>query len=212
VHAAAFPVTKEKQPFEPYWGSIDYMQLNSSFDPKPFFNSYKNSAHYADKNIQEILDFLKKEGLLDNTIIVISSDHGEEFNDNGQNYWGHNGNFTKYQAKIPLVIRWPGKNPRVFEHRTSSLDIVPTLLPEALGCTNPTTDYSSGRSLWNTSARPFVFVSNYSRNALVEPDKISQIDDRGVLTVTDSQNRKITAKPDSELMREFFSETTRFFK
>jgi hypothetical protein len=188
------------------------MQLKPDFDPKPYFNRYKNAVRYADKNISEILETLKKDGLLDNTIVVISSDHGEEFNDNRQNYWGHNGNFTKFQAKIPLVIHWPGKSAQTVTRRTSALDIVPTLLTEVLGCSNPVSDYSSGRSLWNTSERPFVFVSNYSRNALVEPDRITQIDEKGVLTVTDSHNRKITSKPAPDLVREFFSETTRFFK
>jgi hypothetical protein len=213
VHATEFPSDGRKQPFKPYWEKVDHMKLGPDFDPKPYFNRYKNAVRHADENIAKILDFLKKENLLDNTVVIISSDHGEEFNDNGQNYWQHNGNFTKYQAKIPLVIHWPGKPAQTVNYRTSALDIVPTVLPELLGCTTPAQDYSSGRSLWDSSRRPFVYISNYSRNAFVEPDRINQIDEKGLFLITDNDNRKIKdAKPDAGHLQEFFRETTRFYK
>jgi hypothetical protein len=56
VHAEEFPTGKEQQPFEPYWEKIDHMKLGPDFDPKPFFNRYKNAVHYADRNIGRVLD------------------------------------------------------------------------------------------------------------------------------------------------------------
>jgi hypothetical protein len=212
VHSIEYPGNGKKQPFEPYLEDVDHMELNSGFDPIPYFNSYKNAVHFADKNIARMLEFLKSRGLMNDTVVVISSDHGEEFNDNGQNYWSHNGNFTKFQAKIPLVIHWPGKASQTVDYRTSALDIVPTLLPELLGCTNPTADYSSGKSLWDTTPRPFVFISNYTRNAFVEPDRINQADESGFFSMTDSANRKISGRPNPENVKAFLHETTRFYK
>lgn len=113
------------------------MELNNSFDPAPYLARYKNSVRYADNLIQKVLDYLEEKHLLDETIVVISSDHGDEFNDNKLNFWGHGGNFTDAQIKVPLVIHWPGKKPANIEYMTSHLDLVPTLLPEVLGCETP---------------------------------------------------------------------------
>jgi membrane-anchored protein YejM (alkaline phosphatase superfamily) len=42
--------------------------------------------------------------------VIVTSDHGEEFNDTGKNYWGHNGNFSPYQVAVPLLVRGPVGN------------------------------------------------------------------------------------------------------
>ena len=98
------------------------MELNNSFDPAPYLALYKNAVRYTDDLIQEVLDYLNSKNLLGNTIVVISSDHGDEFNDNKLNFWGHGGNFTDAQIKVPLVIHWPGKKSANVEYVTSHLD------------------------------------------------------------------------------------------
>ncbi|MBW2704672.1 MAG: sulfatase-like hydrolase/transferase, partial [Deltaproteobacteria bacterium] len=66
-------------------------------DPGPFLNDYRNSVFFDDNQVGRILDRLEASGLLDNTIVIITSDHAEEFNDNGADYWGHGSNFTRWQ-------------------------------------------------------------------------------------------------------------------
>lgn len=58
------------------------------------------------------------------------------------------------KLRFPLVIHWPGKKPANIEYMTSHLDLVPTLLPEVLGCENPTEDYSVGMSIWKEAGLP----------------------------------------------------------
>jgi len=182
VHAYLWPKTKETNVFTPYWKNINPMELNNNFDPAPYFNAHKNAVHWADRNISSVIDFLNSKKLLDNTILIISSDHGEEFNDNKLNYWGHGGNFTDAQIRIPLVIHWPGKDSKTIDYTTSGLDIVPTLLPEVLGCSNTTTDYSVGHNIWNAGNRKeWVYSSGYSRDAYVERDKIYLLNKLGAL-------------------------------
>lgn len=213
VHANQFPETEENIVYQPYWKTVNHLELNNDFDPKPFFNRYKNSAHFADKQTERIISFLKKQELLKDTIVVISSDHGEEFNDNKQNFWSHNGNFTAVQAKVPLVIYWPGKNAGKIEYRTSSLDIVPTILPDALNCKNPISDYSSGFSLWKDSKRPFVYGSNYSKDAFIEKDRTIIIDGNGGgLSFVDSQNRKIPEERVPAYINGILKENSKFLK
>ena len=59
-------------------------------------------------------------------------------------------------------MHWPGKKPANIEYMTSHLDLVPTLLPEVLGCENPTEDYSVGMSIWKEAGRRNMSRGPYS--------------------------------------------------
>src|SRR5439155_1407290 len=69
------------------------------------YNRYRNAVHYADSLVGTMLDALVRRGLLDDTIVLVTGDHGEEFNEHG--YWGHNGAFTPDQVHVPLVLHLP---------------------------------------------------------------------------------------------------------
>lgn len=213
VHAYDFPKKPEFEYFKPYLKSINQMELNNSYDPTEYFARYKNSARYSDYLIQKILDYLEKKNLLDNTIVVISSDHGDEFNDNKLNFWSHGGNFTDPQVKVPMVIHWPGKKPANVEYMTSHLDLVPTLLPEVLGCTNPTEDYSVGQNIWREAGRRnWVYSSGYSRDAFVEKDRIVLINKAGALEFLDKTYRPTSKDEMPSYLGDVLKETSRYAK
>jgi membrane-anchored protein YejM (alkaline phosphatase superfamily) len=213
VHAYSFPKESKYEVFKPYWGSINHMELNNSFDPAPYLARYKNSVRYADNLIQKVLDYLEEKHLLDETIVVISSDHGDEFNDNKLNFWGHGGNFTDAQIKVPLVIHWPGKKPANIEYMTSHLDLVPTLLPEVLGCENPTEDYSVGMSIWKEAGRRnWVYSKGWSRDAFVEPNRIVLINAAGALEFLDKTYRPSKDKTIPAYIPEVLKENSRYLK
>ena len=156
------------------------------------------------------MDFLEKKDLLKTTIVVIGSDHGEEFNDNKKNFWGHNGNFTVHQSRVPLVVLWPGKAPHEVQYRTSMLDVAPTILVDALGCENPSEDYSSGKSLWKDSGRPFVFGSNYSNDAFIEPNRIVIINKAGTLDFRLNNNAKAGNRAVPSYWKDALGEMTKY--
>lgn len=212
VHAIDFHKDEKYAVYKPYWETVNQLELNNDFDRTPYFNRYKNAVRFADDNVGKVLKLLKDSGHLEDTIVIISSDHGEEFNDNKLNYWGHNGNFTEYQAKVPMVVYWPGKAPAVIDYRTSALDIAPTILTEALGCTNPTSDYSAGHSVWNMAERDFVYCSNYSKDAFIEQNRITQIDEKGVLSFLNPDNRKAKDTSMPTYLNQILMENTRFLK
>ena len=214
VHASEFPIGKEYEIFKPYWKEINHLKLDNNFDRTEFFNRYKNSAHFADLQLGKILSSVSRYVDLENTIVVIGSDHGEEFNDNKLNFWGHNGNFTKFQAKTPLVIRWPGKGHLETEERTSMLDIVPTILPEVLGCTNPINEYSAGLNLFSQDLkkRQFVYSSNYSQNAFIEKERIILINELGILNFLDNNYRPSKDKSIPVYIPKVLEETSKFSK
>lgn len=213
VHAYNFPEDEQNTPFKPYWEEVNNLKLNNDFDPLPYLNRYKNAVHYADVNIGKVLAYLKQKNLLDKTIVVISSDHGEEFNDSHQNYWGHNGNFMEYQTKVPLVIHWPGKGKGDISYRTSGLDMPATLLPHALGCKNPTTDYGVGTSLFTQeNRRNWVYVSNYSQDAFIEPNRIILINQAGAMQYLDTHYQPAADTTPPPYMATVLEESSRYLR
>ena len=171
-----------EQPFPTTWIEPNYTSLSRSTNPENFFNLYKNVAREVDARVSEILEFLKTNRLYDDAIIIITSDHGNEFNDTGLNFWGHNSNFTEYQLKVPLIIKWPGKPPRVINSLTTHYDISATLLPEQLKCSNSVSDYSVGSSLFSGNSPEWFIAASYSENAIVSGDQIALINSMGKLS------------------------------
>lgn len=155
---------------------LNFMSASDDTDPLYYLNDYRNSIHYIDRLIGEIIQNLDSLGQMSNTIIIITTDHSDELNDNRANYWGHGSNFTQYQIKVPLILFIPDREPRQIEYRTSHLDIPTTLLQEFFGCTNDIRDYSNGRNLFEnqTELRPLV-IGNYVNHAFIIEDNVYEI-------------------------------------
>jgi len=68
---------------------------------------YDGQINYWDDSFRELITGLEDQGLLDNTLVVVVSDHGDEFNEHGG--FGHG--FTVYDEMIhvPLIMVWPGR-------------------------------------------------------------------------------------------------------
>jgi len=160
-HSYHYPDKYKK--FSPTPNNAEGFLFNQQTDAAPYLNDYKNSLLYVDSLFAQINLQLKK--MEDNTIIIVTSDHGEEFNDNKAGYWGHGSNFTKYQASVPLVIHTPKQSiPQIINKRSSHIDIVPTLLIH-LGITNKTTDYSSGYNLLSLPQERSLIMTSYKDKA-----------------------------------------------
>lgn len=172
AHGYSHPDVKNA-PFQPSWNDPKYLSLDNETDPKPFFNLYKNSLNYVDSLVGKVMVDLDKRNILENTIVVFTGDHGQEFNDNKQNYWGHGSNFSYAQTHVPLAICWPGKVAQTYTHKSLHYDVATTILTDNQGCLSPAEDYSIGRSLWDTSSLDW-FVAGAAQNyAIVEKDQIT---------------------------------------
>ena len=86
--------------------------------------------HHVDRVAGTLLERLEEQGLLEDTVVLVTGDHGEEFLDNG--YFGHTSNFTAAQLAVPFLLRAPGLEPGARRDPTSHLDVPATLL-ELLG-------------------------------------------------------------------------------
>jgi arylsulfatase A-like enzyme len=99
----------------------------------PLMDLYDGEIYEADAALGRFLGWLDEEGHLDNTIILITSDHGEAFKEHG--VLGHGGILYEERIHIPLIARFPSPlrfpelRPRgKVSMLTSQVDFVPTLL------------------------------------------------------------------------------------
>src|SRR5262249_58540162 len=134
---------------------------------------YLTAVHFDDALLGEVLDDLERRKLLQSTVIIITSDHGMEFNENGMGFTGHGTAFSDYQLHTPLLVRWPGRPPGRVARRTSHNDLAPTLLTELFRCTNPPSDYASGQSLFSDAQWDWLIAASYTDFALLQPDQVT---------------------------------------
>ncbi len=146
---------------------INYFKDISKDNISILKNRYKNSIFYNDYLIGNIISSLKKNNLFDNSMVVVTGDHGEEFYENG--YFGHTSSFDDYQVKTAFVLHYPGLEPFSTERITSHLDLVPTLI-ESLGCISPPEDYSHGFSLLNKTLHTHITSSNWDSSAIIDDE------------------------------------------
>ena len=106
--------------------STTYFNLPKS-DYQASINDYDNSVNYVDKQIGKIYDYLDKNNLLKDTIIVISSDHGESFEYRNKNL-RHGYGVYEEEIKVPLIFYLPGHKTRRISEPVRHVDVIPTLL------------------------------------------------------------------------------------
>lgn len=212
-HSFGLPADKNKR-FQPTWAYADYTKLSNDMDPTPFWNMYRNCCYQDDLLLGRIFETLKKEGLMDNTIIILSGDHSQEFNENHHNYWGHNGNFSKAQIGVPMIWHVPGTKPQKFMHRTTHYDVVPTLMKNHLGIKNNPADYSMGKMMMDKTPRLWHVVgSNLNYAFIINNDTILEKTADGALDVYDAhmnpvKNYRLPAKQFDKAIKQL----NRFFK
>lgn len=154
----------------PYKDDINYAALSRDAlakDMDQIKNRYVNAVHHLDSQFGRIFDYLEQHQLLDNTIVILAGDHGEEFMERG--YWGHNSTFVDEQVRTPLVLWLPGAAAKVHDKLTSHMDVIPTLMPY-LGVQNPVSDYAMGNDLLHGLERQYIYMSDWSRIAYMDHD------------------------------------------
>jgi choline-sulfatase len=81
-------------------------QLDSMDALKQWIDGYDVGIRYADKHAGRLLNALADIGVLDDTVVMVSSDHGE--NQGELNVWGDHQTADQITCRVPLIVRWPG--------------------------------------------------------------------------------------------------------
>lgn len=201
----------DSAPFQPAH-KLNVVRASAQDDPTPMMNDYRNAVHYVDGLVGDLLRRMRGAGMLENTMVIITGDHGEEFNDNRDNTWMHGGDFTEYQTRVPLIVYAPGRPGRRVSTVTSEVDIVPTILQEALHCGWNAHDYSNGVNLFGPipERRPIIAAS-YIHHALILGDKVFVVWPMYVQRYDLKGRKTVTDWPDARMMQAAMEEITRFY-
>lgn len=111
------------------WGSPPPRQpwnAASMDDVKRIFDGYDVGIRYADDAVGALVNRLDELGVLDETAILVGSDHGEAFGELGV-YADHQG-ADEATAHIPAILRWPRLQPRVDTGLHYHLDLAATIV------------------------------------------------------------------------------------
>ncbi len=132
-------------------------------------HAYFGSVSYVDDLVGELIATLKDAGLFENTVVVLTSDHGEMLGEHG--LW-YKKTFYEEACRVPLIVSHPGLEPRRVEANVSLVDLLPTLLEiagdEKLACL---VEAVAGRGLWSlvsgsgTAGERPVFAENLAEGA-----------------------------------------------
>ena len=139
-------------------------------------HGYYGMISYVDEKIGRLLDVLETTGLADNTITILTADHGEMMGERGMWYKQH---FFEWASKVPLLIRFPNRwQPSRVTQNVSLVDLMPTLLDAAHG--KPFDSYATaidGQSLLpalqgDTSDLKDVAISEFAADGSTGPSRM----------------------------------------
>ena len=128
--------------FDPHDEYLRHPGVSDRFGEEAPLDLYDGEIRFTDEAFGELLDGLDALGLSDDTLVVMTSDHGEEFGEHGGYKHGHT--LHRELLDVPLVIRAPGFAARRVDARVGLIDVMPTVL-DLLGL--PPGDEAEGRSL-----------------------------------------------------------------
>lgn len=106
---------------------------------------YEASVRYVDRHLGRLFDGLRARGVLDDALVVITADHGDEFGEHGHRF--HGSTLYEEMVRVPLVVRGPGVRPGAVDAPVGHMDVAPTML-DLVGVAAP--ERWLGRSLGDT--------------------------------------------------------------
>ncbi len=120
-------------------------------------NKFDNALHYVDAQVGRFITYLKQRGLYENSLIVVSADHGEAFYQHG--YPTHSTTLYDSQVRVCTLIKQPMQhNSSVRDDAISLIDINPTIL-EVLGMENHP-NFQGQQVLENPRNNPIYILSH----------------------------------------------------
>ncbi len=125
-------LSPRKEEIKVFKGNIHHNQWIADRNPgwaEYFRGLYDASVRETDDRFAEVMNILQKRGILDNTVVIILSDHGEEFWERGST--GHGFSLYEEQMRVPLIFLLPpetGLSGITVDGNVCLFDILPTIL------------------------------------------------------------------------------------
>jgi arylsulfatase A-like enzyme len=97
-------------------------------------DAYDGSIRYADHELGRLLRELEESGRLANTVVIVTSDHGEDFGEHGTDIFGHARSVYATSLLVPLVVVYPPRVPQGVRVRDAvSIRDIPATVMDVLG-------------------------------------------------------------------------------
>jgi arylsulfatase A-like enzyme len=101
-------------------------EIKDMADLRRMIDGYDCGIAYMDQHIGQLFAALQAQGVLDDLVIIISSDHGENQGELG--IYGEHGTADQITCRVPMIVRWPGQQSgHVDQGLHYNLDLAPTL-------------------------------------------------------------------------------------
>ncbi len=145
--------------------SYSYGQIDYTTEELAAINrTYDATLVDLDNATGDLLEQMDQKGLLDNTIVVFTSDHGEMLGEH--QLFGHRASVYQQLLNVPLVVSWPGHlDPKRVSEPVTNLDIYNTLV-ELTGVPRPEVEMSMGNLVSGASAAMGAFAETISIDRL----------------------------------------------
>ena len=191
----------------------DVGSISTNAGQHTFEANYRKAVQKTDQQLKAVLNTLKQSPDWEKTIVIITSNHGMEFDETNSNSWGSNTNFSQYQLRVPMLIHWPNAEPELITTRSSHLDLTPTLMESFLSTTTPAESYSSGINLFSPNDdRSWLLAGDRQNIALITDENTVVIDKFGNYKVYDENYQRLRdEKPKLSLLMQGISELKRFY-
>ncbi len=145
--------------------------------------AYEGEVRYVDRQMGTLFQLLRENDLLDNSLVIFTSDHGESFLRDKHNHTGHAIYLYDELIKVPLIMRFPGGEHagRIIRTQVRLLDLVSTILDFVQARRFPTegksllplvagTDTKERHSLSEYYKNPHLKINNLTRFSLRTPE------------------------------------------
>jgi phosphoglycerol transferase MdoB-like AlkP superfamily enzyme len=161
-------------PHYPYDGTPERFRKYHREKYKDFTPHFLNELLYMDWILASLLDQLKESGILDQTLVIITSDHGEMLGADGEPI-GHGWAITPELANVPLIIMDPDKPGSAINGTVGShVDLLPTIL-DKLRIAVPSDQLYQGVSLYSREAQSdrVAFLNSFDQYAVLQGYRLS---------------------------------------
>ncbi len=119
---------------DPFFAFVHFYDPHDPYQPPAKFypaiqsaqEFYKGEIKYVDFVLGNLFDLLRKAGVWENTIVLVTSDHGEMLQEHGE--YGHGFFLYRPSLHVPLILHIPETRPKVISDPVQLVDLAPTLL------------------------------------------------------------------------------------
>ena len=198
------------------WFSYLNLELTALLDEQEFAtlqeekNSYYNHLITLDMLLGQVFEYLNKQDLLQNTLVVLTAEHGYAFGipkDELTDY------FAREVIQVPMIVHWKGLSMGAESKLTSHIDWVPALMNSFFNVKNPISDYAQGNNLFDYRvSTEWVFASNHRWNVIITPEGNQyHLDKKGNYQKYDRTYQKIhSSRPPLGLFLDVFNRERSF--